>query len=1316
MKYRSRKFDVECKVCTKVVTGSKCISCTNCDHFIHSRCAGLTNKDIELIESTSLSWTCTSCCSNIFPFFSHSLTKTQTTVKKQKNTKSCFVCMKTLKNNYKPKLISENNPIYLCLNCKVEDVQIDNLEHLECTNCNSIVQYQSIFCNLCSHWVHAKCVPISLSDLNKTIVDDWFCPSCLANIFPFYNIALHNVPANSLPLVDNSEYKTYNDCSICTKTVTSDKSLNCSNCNHWVHKRCIGSFKTVSNEFDAHLNYYDTTDWFCFNCIRDIFPYADTDCGELELMAFESKYSITVTGNDLREICSNLIAVDLFNNKMIRPNHDTFKTEEDIDVQSIAPPTDNCNYVFDFKQTNSKCYLSLINFNIRSIRANFDSFNNTILFNNNIKPTFIILTETWTDKETNIDDFHIVGYHQPLLQSRKRNKGGGIMLYIDDSLTSYRLRHDLSFVDESNNCLSVEAKLDNKVYIITGIYRSPSNYNNTFLPKLEAVIDKIRSSGYKSIITGDFNYNLINYEHHNDTETLFNIMTSSGYQTMVTKPTRITKNTATLIDHIWTNYNIEQTNCKTNILVTDVTDHLPTLYIDEGVKPIAGFTYITYHQINDRNTTSFLENLHSKDSEFAEIANDLSNSADEKYENFFRRFIDMYNTHFPVRTKKVHNKTLAKPWITPPIQCLIKKKNKLYDKKLRTSNEKDIERYKQVNKEKEEAINKSKADYYKDKLYNESTTTKQRWDTIRELINRQKSTSKQCPLSTNQLGQYYSTVAEKLCQKMKNIPTNELPPEIKNKKLLLDEATPKFNFEPLEEEEVYTYLNDLDVTKGPGIDQIATRIVKECGSLIASHLTTLFNNHITEGTYPSMLKTARCVPVYKGQNADPYQPASYRPISILTSINKVFEKCIHSQISTFLEENQHLPNFQYGYRKGHNTQQAIAKLCTNIENNRNNKLTTISVFMDLSKAFDTVNKDILIEKLIDLKFNDKSVSLIANYMTDRHLCFKNKKTELFTLKHGVPQGSVLGPLLFLLYIYDMKFLCQDITSIVYADDTTLIITGKTMKEATEKCNTVLDKFYTYFTYNKLTINESKTKYMVFSSSKRITKHDKKQANVIMNNVILEEVQNIKFLGVIINNKLNWNDHKLYVKTKGSKSIGILYNCRKILKHKDVLAMYRTFVEPFYMYCLPIWGSTVTSSTDIITKLQNKILRILFECRRTDDAWDAAKGKILSIQQLCAHETAKLCFKHHTQKLPINFSQCIMPTKFNMEEQHYTLRNHIDKQYSYKTDCSKFTLSFPHHCIKTWNNLPTKLKEMAYNNTSYQLFNSQSKRHFLSTEF
>ena len=1321
-KYKILNCDVKCTGCSRAVSGKNNICCTNCNHFIHSKCANLTPKDIKLIESQEISWTCKACCTNIFPFYNYIPSATNITDRRSSRVvKSCIICTQPLKPNCTPKLISEDNPIYLCHSCDIEQVQIDDMEYLDCSLCNKLVLYESILCSLCNHWVHAQCLSLNDTDIRHMESQiDWCCPHCLSNIFPFYNINSNYVTkTKTLTLTDNTSttqtYNTCNQCSVCEKIVTSDKCLNCSQCRHWVHQKCIGTFKTSLNEFESFLHHYSNTDWNCPRCIEDIFPFSNVDSSDMELIALEYKHNLTINSRELKQLCTNLLKVDLFDNKFINPTTNTTNIYDDINIQDISPPTNNCNYAFDLKQLEDKCnsaYISLINFNIRSIRANFNNFTDTILHNNNITPCFITLTETWTDTDTNIEDFIITGYHEPLIQNRKKNKGGGVMTYITNNITTYKTRSDLSFCDESNNCLSIEVVLHKKIFILTTIYRSPSNQNNSFMKKFEGIIDKIRHSGYNSIITGDFNYNLINYQHHNDTETLYNIFTSSGYQPAVTKPTRITTTSSTLIDHIWTNYNIEQQTTETHILVTDVTDHLPALYIDRGSKPQAGFTHIKYNQINDRNIESFIQELADNERNLLDIVGNKSNTAVSNYNNYMTEFTRLYNKHFPIRTKKVHNKTLSKPWITPQIQRMIKKKNRLYDKKLKTGKDTHMAKYRLAKKETEKAIKSSKAEYYKDKLYNRSKTTKQRWDTIRELINRQRTTNKQCPLPTNQLGDHYSSVAHKLYAKMENLETDGIlskhstfRPEKDNKVM--------FSMKTIEEEEVHTHILDLDITKSPGTDNISTRIVKESGNIIKSHLTQLFNHHIEEGTYPSELKTARCVPIYKGGNSDPYKPINYRPISILGSINKVFEKCLHSQISKYLEDNELLPNFQYGYRKAHNTQQAIADFCNYIEESKNTKQYTIAVFMDLSKAFDTVNKDILLDKMSKLGFDQNSINLISNYMTDRNFCFNNNTHELYQLEHGVPQGSVLGPLLFLIYIYDMKDLCTEIKKIVYADDTTLIITGRTKEEAVTKCNTVLARFYSYFTYNKLTINESKTKYMIFNNC-RHTNSNKTQVskeNIVMNNVILEEVQTIRFLGIIINNRLNWSDHKLHIKTKICKSIGILYNCRKFLKHNDLLSMYRTFVEPFFLYCLPVWGNSITRDAGILCKLQNKTLRILFECKRTEDAWQATGNKILKLEQLYQHETAKLCFKQHINILPLYFNKTIMPTLSDSISHQYNLRNNTDKQYNYIID-NKQQLSFSKNCITTWNSLPKDLKEMPYTRTSYQHFKFMSKRHLI----
>ena len=275
----------------------------------------------------------------------------------------------------------------------------------------------------------------------------------------------------------------------------------------------------------------------------------------------------------------------------------------------------------------------------------------------------------------------------------------------------------------------------------------------------------------------------------------------------------------------------------------------------------------------------------------------------------------------------------------------------------------------------------------------------------------------------------------------------------------------------------------------------------------------------------------------------------------------------------------------------------------------------------------------------------------------------------------------------------MKELCPEIKKIVYADDTTFIVSGKTKNDAIKQANIALNQVYNYFTYNKLSLNPSKTKYITFSRKKVNRNIDHDSAKLVINGEDIEETKKIKFLGLYINNKLTWEDHKSYIKSKISKSIGILYNCRTLMKYHDILSMYRTFVEPFFMYCLPVWGHSIRSESDDLIKLQNKTLRILFQCYRSEDAWKYACDHVLTLKLLYKHEMVKLCFKHLTAQLPPTFSAENMPDQANDTE---ALRSYNLRQLHHnKLKCFSNATSFTENCVSIWNNLPDNLRKIPY---------------------
>ena len=227
----------------------------------------------------------------------------------------------------------------------------------------------------------------------------------------------------------------------------------------------------------------------------------------------------------------------------------------------------------------------------------------------------------------------------------------------------------------------------------------------------------------------------------------------------------------------------------------------------------------------------------------------------------------------------------------------------------------------------DKAIEKGKEKYYKSLLDNTDNSMRKKWDAIRTIINRKKINQNDSPIPSHILGQHYSQVADKLANELPNV----LPDDIVTSSSSFDNINIKstlngFSFVSTTNREIYELILQLDCSKGPGTDEIDIKSLRSVANLIAPHLALLFNQSILEGIYPQCFKTARCVPIFKGFPLDPSLPVNYRPISILTAINKVFERILHRQLVNYLEQNRLLPCFQYGYRKNHKTSQALLDL------------------------------------------------------------------------------------------------------------------------------------------------------------------------------------------------------------------------------------------------------------------------------------------------------------------------------------------------------------------------------------------------------
>jgi len=1003
-----------------------------------------------------------------------------------------------------------------------------------------------------------------------------------------------------------------------------------------------------------------------------------------------------------KESYKNMFSTISTLNSLITSKDDEAKYLREIDPDSNFDTTITpSNYITD-TNTIPKSDLLIMTFNIRSIRNNFEKLQ-YMISQTSQKIHLITLTETWLTENDNPEDYNLEGYHPPLLQNRRNKHGGGVMTYVHKNIEKYKINSAFNLLDEYNHCLATEITINNITSLILNVYRSPASNNINFLPLLEEKINKLGNK--QCYILGDFNYNLINLSNHEPTEEYFDMLTQHSFKPLITKPTRITNNSQTLIDHIWTNQISSDTKTSSHILITDITDHLPcfTATFNEQMST-KGYRYIKKRQINDDSRESFKKHLTEASNALSFHTKNKSINLDTRYVDYFDHFKLLYEKYFPMKTIKIHNKTYSKPWITEETQKLIKKKNKLYSNKLKNNSKKNKKKYRTTKKQLEQKIKTDKKEYFNSKLNNDCTTIKQTWDVIRTIINRKRSCQSSCQVPTSTLGKHYSTVAQKLSEKLKIPLAKDIPSTsgLSTKTKRSNQCTNPFSFGIIQERQVYETILKLDINKGPGIDEIDVKTLKYVADIISPHLTHLFNDSIAEGTYPNNFKTAKCVPIYKGAPLDPSLPINYRPISILNATNKIFERIIHDQLAMHFEKHNLLPTFQYGYRKQHNTTQAILDYNNYISERLDKKLVTIAIFMDLSKAFDTVDKGILKNKLDQLGISSDSIKLIDSYMTNRQLCFNNSHLT-FNLQYGVPQGSILGPLLFLAYIHDMYIITQHNKVIVYADDTTVLVSGRNLTEAKQHCNDILERFYKYFSHNRLSINPGKTKYMVYKPKYSIQRKQKylqdiTNTNLTMNNTILEEANSIRFLGVILTNKLDyWELHKKHIKQKINKTLGILYKSRTVMNQEGTIKMYKTFIEPYFLYALEAWGHSVKSDTDTLNTLQNKVLRIVYNCKRSDDAWEENNGRIPTIKELYQKVMRRVCYKHHAQLLPKQFSKNIMPAiDYYNENRKRRTRSSIHNLFDYaQTNNRKQLNHFKENCIKLWNKQSSATKAKPY---------------------
>jgi hypothetical protein len=842
-------------------------------------------------------------------------------------------------------------------------------------------------------------------------------------------------------------------------------------------------------------------------------------------------------------------------------------------------------------------------------------------------------------------------------------RGGGVGFFVKNHLTVQILDEISPFENKIIEAITIKVSYpDKKPVILTSLYRSngslpnvtPSQQMERFTVKFAELLSEIKNTKIEAYVFMDSNIDLLKLNEPNSSNFL-NLILEKSFLQGIGKATRFQNNSKTLLDQIIFNKNCESVFSGT--LISDVSDHFFTFIAPPNQCKMANKSH---QSILSRDYS--LNNLNIFKTELANQNWDCvfnSHEINTAYDSFWNIYTTCHNAAFPLK-KKRFNKNIHKKnaFMTLGLLTSRNTKNKLHKISVADPSEGNIQRYKLYKTLYFRTLRGAKKLHFTKKLTENAGNPKKIWQTLNEILGKTKQKEQLSQININAIPEsdptkiadhfnsFFTSIGKKISNDVQNVAVQ--PEDYIN----YGRDIPEMMLGNTTHEHILKTIRKFKLKPSCDIHGVSTKMVKFIGPEIAKPLAHVFNLSLMSGTFPEMLKQCRVIPIFK--SGSHLECDNYRPISLLSSISKILEKIVAEKLLFHLTSNELLYTHQYGFIPNRSSEQNLLHIINYVTSALNDGNYCVGVFLDLKKAFDVCSHSILLKKLKKMGINGVTHKWFENYLKGRSqkVDINGHLSSEQELDISVIQGSTLGPILFLCYINDF-YCATTLFSVLFADDTTCLSKGKKLNDLLSYVKDELQKIAVWFRSNKMAVNASKTKFIVFRTHGKkidqnecvLTFNNNEPGQPVDPNLIynIDRIYNegqekhFKLLGVLFDEYLSFDAHISHLCAKISKSLFCLNRIKNFVDQHAMKMLYYAMIHSHISYCINIYGSANTTNLQRLRIKQKESIRVINNVGYRDHTSPLFKqNSILPLDEMI--KFAKLLFmhRHANLNLPLSF--------------------------------------------------------------------------------